>query len=144
MEPTPSASAAPVGAPADLQEALRAQTEWSRAVIFDTEGNVLASTFAADQGELREMVGKFNDCDSTFGSGLTLLGSHYDVHRFYERMIYGRRGDAAEGEGICLQMVQTTGSNRALYALITYGFPILSAKAVPDLLNFMDTHVAPM
>ena len=33
--------------------------------------------------------------------GFWLLGEHYDVHRFHPPLVYGRKGDADVGEGIC-------------------------------------------
>ena len=53
-------------------------------------------------------------------------------------LIYGRTHsvDPREGEGFCL--LRTTASAGApVFALITYKFPVLSAKAVPDLQNFV-------
>jgi hypothetical protein len=65
--------------------------------------------------------------------------------RFHDNLIYGRRGDADEGEGIaiikacsfsCTSMLDessnrcflqvTTGSGAVTFVLITYLFPILS------------------
>lgn len=57
--------------------------------------------------------------------------------RFYDDigLIYGRTHSVnpQDGEGICLAKV-TRGTTKAItFILITYIFPILSAKAVPDL-----------
>jgi len=39
--------------------------------------------------------------------GFTLLGEHYDVHRFHPPLVYGRRGNAENGEGISLGVGKT-------------------------------------
>jgi hypothetical protein len=115
---------------ASLVEKLKANKEWRNSAIFDEEANVLASTFAVDSDEIksriqmlsphtpRVLLSAFEDRDVTVGSGLTLDGLHYDVHRSQYRqcfspsrwykdegLIYGRRGDANVGEGICLHRV---------------------------------------
>ena len=42
-----------------------------------------------------------------FNKGFTLLGEHYDVHRFHPPLVYGRRGNAENGEGISLGVGKT-------------------------------------
>eukprot|EP00283_Hemiselmis_rufescens_P008646 CAMPEP_0173422426 /NCGR_PEP_ID=MMETSP1357-20121228/3140_1 /TAXON_ID=77926 /ORGANISM="Hemiselmis rufescens, Strain PCC563" /LENGTH=127 /DNA_ID=CAMNT_0014385453 /DNA_START=29 /DNA_END=409 /DNA_ORIENTATION=- len=120
-----------------MEASLKQQSEWSRAVVFDEAGTVLAKTAEIPTGEISAMTTAFNDKDTTFGNGLNVCGKNFEVHRFYEDqgLIYGRTHavNPQDGEGICLARVKkgTTGANN--FALITYDFPILSAKAVPDL-----------
>uniref|UniRef100_A0A7S0VK67 Profilin n=1 Tax=Hemiselmis tepida TaxID=464990 RepID=A0A7S0VK67_9CRYP len=120
-----------------MEASLKQQTEWNRAVVFDERGTVLAKTADVSAGDITAMTTAFNDRDTTFGNGLNVNGQNYEVHRFYEDqgLIYGRTHavDPSHGEGICLARVKrgATGANN--FALITYQFPILSAKAVPDL-----------
>ena len=82
----------------------------------------------------------FNDRDTTFGQGLNIGGVNYEVHRFYdeEGMIYGRTHsvDPQEGEGVAL-VRQPDSKGAFVFALVTYRFPILSAKAVPELQAFL-------
>lgn len=67
--------------------------------------------------------------------GFVLLGEHYDVHRFHPPLIYGRRGNAENGEGISLGVGKTKEGEK-VYLLITYVLPIISARAVPQQINF--------
>jgi hypothetical protein len=60
--------------------------------------------------------------------------------RFYETLIYGRRGDVENGEGIALCKVTGAKSKKPVFGLITFGFPILTARAVPQLKDFMQTN----
>ena len=59
----------------------------------------------------------------------------------FSGLIYGRTHsvDPREGEGFCLARAKVTAGN--VYAIITYKFPVLSAKAVPDLQNFIKQHI---
>ena len=84
----------------------------------------------------------FHDRDTTIAHGFQFLGHHYDCHRFYDHLAYGRRGDAEDGEGIAIYTFERQSTKKPVFALITYGFPTLSAKAVPQLQEFCNTHVA--
>ena len=66
------------------------------------------------------------------------------MHRFHPPLIYGRRGNADEGEGIALcrfKPKNPQGSETYQYLLITYLLPILSAKAVPQMVKFTETNL---
>jgi len=129
---------------AAVVEKLKAMKEWSRAVVFNEEGHVLGSTFAANEPELKLLLSAFKDYDTTVGGGLTIDGQNYDVHRYYDNqgLIYGRRGEAENGEGIALCKVTGAKSKKAVFGLITFGFPILTARAVPQLRDFMQHNIA--
>eukprot|EP00455_Lapot_gusevi_P048673 TRINITY_DN676_c0_g1_i2.p1 TRINITY_DN676_c0_g1~~TRINITY_DN676_c0_g1_i2.p1 ORF type:complete len:106 (+),score=40.29 TRINITY_DN676_c0_g1_i2:33-320(+) len=94
-------------------------------------------------GELKEFLTAYDNRDTTVGNGFVFGGEHFDVHRFHDNLIYGRRGDAEQGEGIALCRTVTQ-SNQTVYALITYVYPTLSAKAVSDLVTFCKNHVLPL
>lgn len=98
----------------------------------------------------------YNSRDDTIGAGFTLLKEHYDVHRFHPPLIYGRRGDADVGEGIslcrvCINAIKSfflikcfkgiaKKNGQKIYLLITYELPIISARAVPQQINFFNNH----
>eukprot|EP00293_Proteomonas_sulcata_P002131 CAMPEP_0184318976 /NCGR_PEP_ID=MMETSP1049-20130417/105876_1 /TAXON_ID=77928 /ORGANISM="Proteomonas sulcata, Strain CCMP704" /LENGTH=132 /DNA_ID=CAMNT_0026638965 /DNA_START=27 /DNA_END=425 /DNA_ORIENTATION=- len=131
-----------------MQAALEAQQkEWTRAVIFDSQSQPLGSIGKQIQAkDLQVFTTAFNDRDTTFGQGLNIDGVNYEVHRFYEEegLIYGRTHsvDPQDGEGICLARVKRASDGGFAYAVITYKFPVLSAKAVPELQAFMNQWVA--
>ena len=79
------------------------------------------------------------------GEGFFVNNVHFDVHRFHTPLIYGRRGGPDDGEGIALCRFKPTDVTEAgetyQYLLITYLLPILSAKAVPEMVKFIENHL---
>jgi hypothetical protein len=67
--------------------------------------------------------------------GFVLLGEHYDVHRYHPPLVYGRRGNAETGEGISCAVGKSKKGEKT-YLLIAYILPIISARAVPQQINF--------
>lgn len=123
-----------------LNEELAKQNEWAKAVIFDHEGRPIASKgFSVNPAELAPYLRALDSRDSTIGAGFILAGNHFDVHRFHPPLVYGRRGGPDEGEGIAL--CQAIRNGHPVYGIITYEFPILSARAVPQLIEFARKHI---
>lgn len=92
----------------------------------------------------RFYVNAFADRDTTVGEGFFINNEHYDVHRFHPPLVYGRRGGADEGEGIALCRFKPkakAGEETYQFLLITYLLPVLSAKAVPQMVKFVETHL---
>jgi len=114
-------------------------------LLLYADANILAQNNISkiDKNEVKDLITAFNDYDTTVGNGLTLEGENYDVHRFYETLIYGRRGDSENGEGIALCKSIGGKSKKPVFTLITYGFPTLSARAVPQLRDFAKEFVEP-
>ena len=86
----------------------------------------------------------YADRDTTVGEGFFVNNEHFDVHRFHPPLIYGRRGGPEDGEGIALCRFKPrnpAGSETYQYLLITYLLPILSAKAVPQMVKFAETNL---
>eukprot|EP00698_Gefionella_okellyi_P003670 TRINITY_DN13435_c0_g1_i1.p1 TRINITY_DN13435_c0_g1~~TRINITY_DN13435_c0_g1_i1.p1 ORF type:complete len:160 (+),score=29.92 TRINITY_DN13435_c0_g1_i1:41-481(+) len=127
---------------ATLQAAAQANKEWSRTLVFDASGNVIVSSFSADPAEVQVLLHAFDNRDATIGDGLTVEGLVFDVHRHYEFDIYGRRGDSGEGEGIGLHKIMNQHTGKPMYMLITYGYPMLSARAIPMLQEFCKKYLA--
>jgi len=124
-----------------LNGLLEKQDEWARAVIFGEKGNIIASKKTkTTQTELSAYLPAFDSRDNTVGAGFTLDGDHFDVHRFHPPLIYGRRGDADSGEGISLARGKSK-DGKTIYLLITYILPIISARAVPQQIDFFNTHI---
>ncbi|KAG7394627.1 hypothetical protein PHYBOEH_004959 [Phytophthora boehmeriae] len=129
---------------ASLQEAIKTQKEWAKHIVFDGSGAVLASNVKPQDGEINAMLKLFDKREDTMASGIVLLGEQYDVHRFHPPLVYGRRGDPSQedGEGIAVCKVTQSSSSRTLFCLITYVYPTLSARAVPQLKDFCDSQLA--
>ncbi|KAI9910466.1 hypothetical protein PsorP6_010654 [Peronosclerospora sorghi] len=125
---------------ARLQELIEAHKEWLKYIVFDGDGNVLLSNVKPLDGEVSGFLKLFNKREDTMASGIVLLNEQYDVHRFHPPLVYGRRGDPSieEGEGIAVCRVAQ--GSRTLFCLITYVYPTLSARAVPQLKDFCETH----
>lgn len=88
----------------------------------------------------RNLAKIFNDRDITIGEGAVLCGHHFEIHRFYDRLVYGRRGDSERGEGIAFCRTKSAKSGEFNYAVITYVFPTISARAVPMLQELCDQY----
>jgi hypothetical protein len=92
----------------------------------------------------RFYVNAYADRDCTVGEGFFVNNEHFDVHRFHPPLIYGRRGGPDEGEGIALCKFKPRApvdNEGYSFLLITYLLPILSAKAVPQMVKFVETHL---
>ena len=86
----------------------------------------------------------YADRDTTVGEGFFINNEHFDVHRFHPPLVYGRRGGPDDGEGIALCRFRPRnpqGSETYQFLLITYLLPILSAKAVPQMVKFAETNL---
>ena len=91
----------------------------------------------------RFYISAYNDRDTTVGEGFSINNEHFDVHRFHPPLIYGRRGGPDDGEGIALCRVKPKsplGDEKYWFLLITYLLPILSAKAVPQMVKFSENN----
>ena len=124
----------------NLQQHLEEMNEWAKAVIFDHEARIIASKgYNADPAELPPYLTTLDSRDNAIAAGFTLNGNHFDVHRFHPPLVYGRRGGPEEGEGIAL--ARALRNDAPVYGIITYEFPILSARAVPQLIDFLRKYV---
>jgi len=86
----------------ELQTELEKQKDWTRGIVFTHDGKVLATTFDANMNEINDLPALWEDEDESFRSGIDIDGKNYDLHRFYDTLIYGRRGDSQTGEGVCV------------------------------------------
>ena len=91
---------------------------------------------------IRFYIRAYEDRDTTVGEGFFINDVHFDVHRFHPPLIYGRRGGPDDGEGIALCRYKpkqpTADGEEYQFLLITYLLPILSAKAVPQMVKFCE------
>lgn len=87
----------------DLLTKLKSEPDWNMSVVFTDKQQILASNKAELQPEEVEFyVNAYADRDTTVGEGFFINNVHFDVHRYHEPLIYGRRGGPDEGEGIAL------------------------------------------
>ena len=147
----------------DLLTKLQGEKDWHRSAIFTDAGETIATnkaTLLPDEIKyafhsysprlfihnilfIRFYIQAYNDRDTTVGEGFFINNEHFDVHRFHPPLVYGRRGGPDDGEGIGLCRVKPKnqkGDEIYWFLLITYLLPILSAKAVPQMVKFAETH----
>ena len=80
--------------------------------------------------------------DSSTGKGFKLWWNHFDVHRFYPPLTYGEEVVLKENlmiQKVCLARINK--DNTKYYMIITYVYPIVSARAIsiiPDFLKATD------
>eukprot|EP00829_Urostomides_striatus_P017107 TRINITY_DN580_c0_g1_i1.p1 TRINITY_DN580_c0_g1~~TRINITY_DN580_c0_g1_i1.p1 ORF type:complete len:150 (+),score=35.76 TRINITY_DN580_c0_g1_i1:40-489(+) len=121
-----------------LDTEIAKEKEWNKVLIANHEGNVITtkSLGSVTKEEIQFFMGCLEDRDKTIGHGFILEGVHFDVHRFHPPLVYGRRGGPDEGEGIAFCRVKSKISNQFVYFVITYVLPIISARAIPQMLEF--------
>ena len=133
-----------------LDKELAKQSEWNKILILDHKGHVITSKNLADSPSAEEikyfhpsLSRLFLDCledrSKTIGPGFNLCGEHFDILRFHPPLVYGRRGapDEGEGEGIAYCRAKSKVSNENIHFIITYVLPIVSARAIPQMLEFV-------
>ena len=129
----------------NLLEKLKEEKDWNYSVIFTSTGEIIADNGAnLQEDEIQFYLKAFDDRDTTIGNGFFVNDVHFDVHRFHTPLIYGRRGGPEDGEGIALARVVPSnprGEEEFWYILITYLLPILSAKAVPQMVDFSNNYL---
>eukprot|EP00918_Siedleckia_nematoides_P074069 GHVU01161823.1.p3 GENE.GHVU01161823.1~~GHVU01161823.1.p3 ORF type:complete len:116 (-),score=18.01 GHVU01161823.1:630-977(-) len=86
-----------------------------------------------------KFVNALDERDVTIGRGLTIGGRRFEVHRIHPPLVYGRRGNPDDSEGIAVAHGSRDG--RAIVAVCTYKLPYLSTKMVPQLINFFREHL---
>ena len=92
-----------VEAGSDLVSKLQSEADWHMSTVFTDKKQILAKNKAELlPDELEFYVHAYADRDTTVGEGFFVNNVHFDVHRFHEPLIYGRRGGPDEGEGIAL------------------------------------------
>ena len=126
----------------ELKQQITAEKDWHRCAVFTHKGKVItASKCQLQPDEIKFYTLAFEDRDTTVGEGFFVDGDHFDVHRFHPPLVYGRRGGPDDGEGIALCRVKPKkpiADEPYWYLLITYLLPILSAKAVPQMVKFSE------
>ena len=102
----------------------------------------------------------FRDRTDTIAKGLDFEGEHYDLFRFHPPLVFGRCGDpiAMEGKGIAVREIRKEEEGeegeegeeeeevieqggKRVFVVVTYTFPVNSAKAVPILNEFCEHYV---
>ena len=87
----------------------------------------------------RKLTEAYNSRDETITHGFDLGEDHFDVHRFHPPLVYGRRGDCEVGEGICLLRGKDN-DGEPVFLIICYELPIVSARAIPQGIEFFNTY----
>jgi hypothetical protein len=115
----------------DLDDLRDKNPEWLNFVVFNGSLAVLFQTLEVRLEELTEFISLFDDYNTTVSKGVTLGGLHFQVHRFYEGLIYGRADpNTKKTEGFCFYRTNRDGKT-PLYVFVTYDLPDVSARIVP-------------
>ena len=139
----------------ELLQKLQAEKDWHKSAIFTDKFEIITAhkcPLLPDElkysilylsYDYRFYTQAFNDRDTTVGEGFFINNEHFDVHRFHPPLVYGRRGGPDDGEGIALCRVKPknpVNGETYWFILITYLLPILSAKAVPQMVKFAENY----
>ena len=129
----------------NLLDQLKDEKDWNYSCVFTANGEIIADNGCSlQEDEIEFFINAYDDRDTTVGNGFFVNDVHFDVHRFHPPLIYGRRGGPEDGEGIALARVvpkSPKGEEEYWFLLITYLLPILSAKAVPQMVEFSNRHL---
>ena len=129
----------------ELLNKLKDEKDWNKSCIFTSAGEVVVDNGCELlEDEIEFYIKAYDDRDTTVGNGFFVNNEHFDVHRFHPPLIYGRRGGPEDGEGIALARVVPSspkGDEEYWFLLITYLLPILSAKAVPQMVEFSNRNL---
>jgi len=116
--------------------------DFHSAVIFDEKGSKVACNESGgefSESDLQALTELFGDRDKAIGGGACLGGHKFDLHRYHPPLVYGRRGDPHDGEGICVARGERNG--KECFAVITYRLPVISSVAIPQLVQFFRKYV---
>lgn len=76
-------------------------------------------------------------------SGVRVEQLRFEVHRFDLPVVYGRTmaGSPHHSEGVALCRVESGPTGKPAYGVITFSLPELTAKHVPQLIGFCNSHL---
>ncbi|KAF4689289.1 hypothetical protein FOZ60_001766 [Perkinsus olseni] len=101
---------------------------------------------------VKGMIKAYSPADkgqAALSDGVDWLGIHFDVHAFYPPLLYGRQSLSEEGDDISPEMESTVGvaacnglrNDVPIILVITYSLPVLSSRAVPQMIRFFREHI---
>ncbi|EGG17580.1 hypothetical protein DFA_08576 [Cavenderia fasciculata] len=107
----------------------------SRVQVFNVQGEPLfrhppVGTFSKD--EFNECLSLFDNSSKAISQGITIEGSTFELYRAFNDLVVGRRGDETTGEGISFM--------KEIFMLATYQLPILSARVMPLMKDYLSTY----
>ncbi len=111
-----------------------------------THTHSFSSPFQASTTDLPALTASLADREAAVRAGLTLDGRRFEVHRHYPPLVYGRAMGAStppeEAEGVALCAAggawgEGGKGGSAVFGVITYPLPHVSAKMVPKLQEFV-------
>eukprot|EP01088_Endostelium_zonatum_P005407 TRINITY_DN17029_c0_g1_i1.p1 TRINITY_DN17029_c0_g1~~TRINITY_DN17029_c0_g1_i1.p1 ORF type:complete len:158 (-),score=46.84 TRINITY_DN17029_c0_g1_i1:65-538(-) len=133
-----------------LEADLKAHPHLKHFAIYDKAGKIVFSSSAfVSEAEIREFLEVFSHTEEVaYRDGVAFNGKQFDIHRFNpnENLIYGRttKGDTEASEGFVIHRTNAEGKEPVYYTLASWGYPTLSARAVPEVMNLDKKHVTPL
>lgn len=86
------------------------------------------------------LVQVFNNREQAIAKGMTIGKVHFEVHKYYPPLAYGRISHEELAEGISLVKGKSK-KGEVQFLLITYLLPIVSARAIPQQVEFFNEHI---
>ncbi|GAM24705.1 hypothetical protein SAMD00019534_078800, partial [Acytostelium subglobosum LB1] len=105
----------------------------SRLQLFVANGDVLFAEPPVrnnHKDDVNELIVLFETSNKAIAQGINVDDSNYELHRCFEDMVVGRKGEESTGEGVAFIKCPTK-SGSYIFMLVTYPLPTLSAKIVP-------------
>jgi hypothetical protein len=129
-------------------------------IVFDGSGCVLLGTVVPQDLQAPKLMSLFDSRDEAMTNGIDLYNEHFDVHRyqiilafFYcilfilirfhpeQNLVYGRSEDYKDGKGICIYRTKGGELSNQTYAVFTYKFPTISARAISNFIQFANANL---
>ncbi|KAF4662768.1 hypothetical protein FOL47_006061 [Perkinsus chesapeaki] len=122
-----------------------------------SSGSVSAIDYSHLADNVKGMIKAYSPADkgqAVLADGLNWLGMHFDIHAFYPPLLYGRESAPAEQDDShdmpsSLSVESTVGlaacnglrNEVPIILVITYSLPVLSSRAVPQMIRFFREHI---
>ena len=129
-----------------VQAAVDEQNTFSRMVVC-TATRVLAASYpvGGEGGAVAShLAGAFADRTETVKNGIMLENVLFDVHRFYDNLIYGRRGHDEHTSGFGIVQFPREAFSDYVYIAVSFEQPMTTARAMPLLHRFAMQRILPL
>jgi len=120
----------------------------NRLLLYCNKGEIIYTKSTVDnEREFKksdvadQFLNLFESSQSSIAKGLNINDHSFAIHRFFDDMIVGRRGDETNGEGFTVIKTKCN-DNDTIYMLTTYQLPILSSRVTPLMKEYCEQYKA--
>ncbi|KNC47169.1 uncharacterized protein AMSG_03597 [Thecamonas trahens ATCC 50062] len=126
-----------------LQKTVAQQTVFSRMVVFTADA-ILAASYTVSNDEAPYLASVFDDRTASVRDGYDIDGMHFDVHRFYDNLVYGRFGYDEASVAFGVVRFPREAYADFIYVAVTFDSPMTTARGLPLLHRFVSQSILPL